>query len=272
MKKLMVLLLVLIVVSAGCISGNTSQPQTSESNKESTSTGSTTPTETTPQKEGTVINPFKAIDRIKQYTYSENSSVEMLIETETGNITEQINVSLLILENGYVDLEDKKAKIQTKTTTLPDNMTVNTTWIIIGDNVYYADDLLGIVNVKNDTLFWRINPVSLAKKLLELDPVGNYTENGTLVLVYSVPEEIILPLAEFYLSVPDTNTTVTDATAELYFTEDGFTGMKLIYGILVTTTVEDIGGEMEVTERGHWKGTIKITSINKKEEVEVPST
>lgn len=272
MRKLMVLLLVLIVVSAGCIGGKTSQLQTSESGTESTATGSATQTKTASQKENAVINPLEVIKTIKQYNYVENSSAELIIETETGGMAQQINVSLLILENGYVDLEGRKAKIQTRTTTLPDNLTINTTWVIIGETAYYVGDLGGM-SVENDTSFWSVNPVSLAESLLKLKPVGNYTENGTLVLVYSVPEELILPMAEFYFTTPDMNTTVTDATAELYFTDEEFTGMKLTYGIIATTTAEDISGEIiEVTERGYWKGTIKITSINKKEEVEAPST
>ena len=269
MRKLTVLILVLIVVSAGCVGGDTSQPQTSKADGETTSPQS--PIKTGSEKENTPIDPVKALEEIKQYSYAEDASVELDMEMKSGNFTQEANFTMIIEEMGYVDFEEKKAKIMTTTTTLPDNVTFNMSLVVVDGKVYIKD--IGERIAKNDTSFWRINPVSVARELLKLQPVGNYTENGTLVLVYSVPEELILPMAEFYFATPDMNTTVTDATAELYFTDEGFTGMKLTYGIIATTTAEDISGEIiEVTERGYWKGTIKITSINKKEEVEAPST
>jgi len=268
MKKLVVLLLTLIVISSGCIGSSThNQPAGTQSNGTATSTSSTT---TTTPREKTPINPIKAIEKIKQYTYVENASAGLNIEIKTGNLTQQINVSLIIEERGYVDFEGMKARIQTRTTTRPDNATLNTTWVVLGRKVYVES--LGNVTIENNTQFWRTNPVSLARELLKLRPIGNYTENGTLILVYSVPEELVLPLAELYFTTPEMNTTVTDATAELYFTENGFVGVKLTYEILATTTTTGIGGEVKVKEKGFWKGTVKITSINKKEEVKAPST
>jgi len=270
MKKLTVLLLVLIVISAGCIGGTTSQTQSPTASQTGATQNTSSTTSTSTPAEKTSINPFQALQEIKQYTYTENASVELRINMTAGNITQQTNVSLVIVENGYVDLDGMKARIQTRTTTLPDNVTLNTTWVVIGKKVYVEN--FGNVTVENNTAFWEVNPVSLARELLKLKPVGNYTENGTLVLVYSVPGELVLPLAELYFTTPEMNTTVTDATAELYFTENGFRGMKLTYGILATTTTNGIDGEIKVTERGLWKGTIRITSVNKKEEVKAPST
>ncbi|AHL23457.1 hypothetical protein [Thermococcus nautili] len=270
MRKLTVLLLVLIAISAGCIGGTTPQTQSPTASQTGSTQSTSSVTSTATSAEKTSINPFQALQEIKQYTYTENASVELRINMTAGNITQQTNVSLVIEERGYVDLDGMKARIQTRTTTLPDNVTLNTTWVVIGKKVYVEN--FGNVTVENNTAFWRVNPVSLARELLKLKPVGNYTENGTLVLVYSVPEELILPLAGLYFTTPEMNTTVTDATAELYFTEKGFTGMKLTYGILATTTTNGIGGEIKVTERGLWKGTIRITSVNKKEDVKAPST
>ncbi|WP_297468983.1 hypothetical protein [Thermococcus sp.] len=269
MRKLLTLLLVLVVLSAGCIGGGSNNATTVGGNTTPVKTSSTQVSTTSPKKESS-INPLKALEAIKQYTYEENATAELNIEMKTGNITQRTNVSLVVYERGYVDLEGKRARIETKTTTLPDNVTLNTTWVIIGQKVYVEN--FGNVTVENDTSFWKINPVSLARELLRLKPVGNYTENGTLVLTYSVPGELIIPLAELYFTTPDMNTTVTDATAELYFTEKGFTGMKLTYEIVATTTTAGLGGEISVREKGLWRGKIKITSVNEKKEVKAPST
>lgn len=269
MRKLLTLLLVLVVLSAGCIGGGSNNATTVGGNTTPVKTSSTQVSTTSPKKESS-INPLKALEAIKQYTYEENATAELNIEMKTGNITQRTNVSLVVYERGYVDLEDKRARIETRTTTLPDNVTLNTTWVIIGQKVYVEN--FGNVTVENDTSFWKINPVSLARELLRLKPVGNYTENGTLVLTYSVPGELIIPLAELYFTTPDMNTTVTDATAELYFTEKGFTGMKLTYEIVATTTTAGLGGEISVREKGLWRGKIKITSVNEKKEVKAPST
>ena len=269
MRKLLTLLLVLVVLSAGCIGGGSNNATTVGGNTTPVKTSSTQVSTTSPKKESS-INPLKALEAIKQYTYEENATAELNIEMKTGNITQRTNVSLVVYERGYVDLEDKRARIETRTTTLPDNVTLNTTWVIIGQKVYVEN--FGNVTVENDTSFWKINPVSLARELLRLKPVGNYTENGTLVLTYSVPGELIIPLAELYFTTPDMNTTVTDATAELYFTEKGFTGMRLTYEIVATTTTAGLGGEISVREKGLWRGKIKITSVNEKKEVKAPST
>ena len=269
MRKLLTLLLVLVVLSAGCIGGGSNNATTVGGNTTPVKTSSTQVSTTSPKKESS-INPLKALEAIKQYTYEENATAELNIEMKTGNITQRTNVSLVVYERGYVDLKDKRARIETRTTTLPDNVTLNTTWVIIGQKVYVEN--FGNVTVENDTSFWKINPVSLARELLRLKPVGNYTENGTLVLTYSVPGELIIPLAELYFTTPDMNTTVTDATAELYFTEKGFTGMKLTYEIVATTTTAGLGGEISVREKGLWRGKIKITSVNEKKEVKAPST
>ncbi|WP_297547924.1 hypothetical protein [Thermococcus sp.] len=269
MRKLLTLLLVLVVLSAGCIGGGSNNATTVGGNTTPVKTSSTQVSTTSPKKESS-INPLKALEAIKQYTYEENATAELNIEMKTGNITQRTNVSLVVYERGYVDLEDKRARIETRTTTLPDNVTLNTTWVIIGQKVYVEN--FGNVTVENDTSFWKINPVSLARELLRLKPVGNYTENGTLVLTYSVPGELIIPLAELYFTTPDMNTTVTDATAELYFTEKGFTGMKLTYEIVATTTTAGLGGEISVREKGLWRGKIEITSVNEKKEVKAPST
>ena len=270
MKKLLTMLLVLVVLSAGCLGGGSNNATTEGGNTGTPVHTTSTQVSTTSPKKESSINPLKALEMIKQYTYEENATAELDIEMKTGNITQETNVSLVVYERGYVDLEGKRARIETRTTTLPDNVTLNTTWVIIGQKVYVED--FGNVTVENDTSFWKINPVSLARELLGLKPVGNYTENGTLVLTYSVPGELIIPLAELYFTTPDMNTTVTDATAELYFTKKGFIGMRLTYEIVATTTTAGLGGEISVRERGLWRGKIEITSVNEKKEVKAPPT
>lgn len=266
MRKLVVLLIVFAVLSAGCIGS----PQKTGGSVVGNESRTTSIIQTSPVESGEKpINPKGLIDAIKQYTYTEKATVELGIEMKAGNLTQRTNVSLLIEERGYVDIKNRRARIETRTTTLPGNVTVNTTWIVIGQRVYVES--FGNVTVENDTKFWEVHPVALARKLLELEPIGNYTENGTLVLVYSVPGELVLPLAELYFTTPEMNTTITDATAELRFTRNSLKGIKLIYSVRASTTTNGLGGEIEVVEVGTWRGTIRITSVNEKEEVAPPT-
>ncbi|GAB6136610.1 hypothetical protein [Thermococcus prieurii] len=270
MKKLAILLIALLVISAGCIGSQGGEKGGSQTKSPSQTNVATTSSGHAGEKKHAEITPMAILTSIHQYTYEENASVQLRITIKTGNTTQRTNASMGILERGYVDLLGKRAKIVTRTVTKPDNVTLKMTRVIIGGTVY--TETLGRTGVSNDTSFWRINPVSLAKELLKLTPIGNYTENGTRVLVYSVPGDVLLPMARLYFTNPGMNTTVTDATAELYFSNGAFKGMKLVFSVRATAAVEGMNGKMTVIEVGSWRGTVRITSVNKMEEVKAPST
>jgi len=273
MRGLAVILIALIAVSAGCIGAQGGEkvggPTASPGHPANAATSSTSSWHAG-EKKRTEITPMAILRSIHQYTYEENASVELRITMKAGNATQTTNATMEILERGYVDLLGKRAKITTRTVTKPNDVTLNMTRIIVGNTVYI--ETLGRTGVSNDTSFWRINPVSLAEELLKLTPIGNYTENGTRVLVYSVPGDVLLPMAQLYFTNQGMNTTVTDATAELYFSNGSFKGMKLVFSVRAAAAVEGMNGKMTVVEVGSWRGTVRITSVNRREEVKAPST
>jgi hypothetical protein len=275
MRWVIGVLLTLIVLSAGCLGPgsekggsvtNSLSPLTSSIH---TSSSPSTATSTTSKPEE--IELGKILEGITSYSYSRDietkANVTILFE---DNTTHRTGFSTRIHEVGYVDLKARKAKINITSTTFPDNETLNIGEIVINDTAYM---IVGSLSRKvNSTDFWETHPLAILYGLSGTKPLAEYTENGTLVLVYSPPREPLLPLAEGYFGAGGANVTVTDAVLEVYVGDGTIRGMGLVYSVRVSTSSEGLLGKMKIFEVGTWKSAVKITSINEKEEVKPPTT
>jgi len=274
MRNALVLLLALMILASGCLGegGKTqsqvSPPSGTQSNFQTS--GRIVPSQTqTAEKVG--FSPLMALKRIERFSYVEKATVSMNITVSFANGSRSSELAIMIKESGYVDFKERIAQINTTTTTLPDNVTVTLIRTVINGTAYVSVPTGGFRRV-NDSYVWRTNPVTIAMTLVKSKPpIANYTENGTLVLVYSAKPETILPLAELYFTGPKMNMTITDATVVLYFMNGAFAGERLIYSMVATGEVSDpVLGKIRMKQLGEWEGVMKITSINEERKVEIP--
>ena len=276
MRKALAVLMVLIVLASGCLGGgNTATSQSSASPASSVTTVQSTahssaPTASTAEK--LRFSPIESLKEIKRFTYTEKASVNMTIEMSFANGSQLSNLRILVNESGYIDFEKKVAEVNTTTMTLPDNVSVTITTVVL-NGTEYVKIPAGTARMNDSLRIWKTNPVSVALAVLSSGrPVANYTEGGRLVLVYSVQPEVIIPMAELYFTGPKKNITITDATISLYFENGTFVGAKLAYSVIAVSSMEDpLLGKMTIEQRGEWKGDIRITSINREFEVRPPT-
>ena len=273
-KVLAILVITLTLAASGCIGGGTSSVTSTGHYLESSSSQSIQSPTSTQAPAKSKLNPLRAIENIRSFSYVETANVTMNVSMEIKNTSRQsTKVAMKIIEEGYVNLEEKVAQINMSTTTFPDNVTVNVERTIINDTEYIRTPM-GAVKTGDGEYIWKTNPLAIAKWLLENErPVGNYTKNGSLVLVYSANPKIITPLAKLYFTTQGMNITVLDATVKLIFKNNTISSEELVYSIKATTVTEDsLVGKILVEQRGVWKGKIEITSINEKRRIKAPST
>ncbi len=271
------LIAILIVASAGCLGGRDTttgtKPETADSihtsDINSTKTNTGIDSSSSNRKTGDV-DLESIVGKIETYSYHQNALMKLDVTTTEGNITMNTNVSMLIIENGYVDTVGRKALVNSTITILPDNLTDNMLQIVIGNKTYIKTSFG--VNEINFTTLWDSHPIKIVERAIKDRPLAKYTENGTTVFVYSLSEDVILPLAEAYLSPGDSNVTITDAVLEIRIANSTISQVKLVYSLLVRISSEGPFGHVDVVEAGTWKSTVRITSINEKREVEPPTT
>ncbi|AMQ18656.1 hypothetical protein [Thermococcus peptonophilus] len=276
-KRVMGLLVVLMTVaSAGCLGGKTTTGTTTETadsihpgNINSTKTNTDT---STPSSRGKIeeVDLESIVEKIETYSYHQDAVMKLDVTTTEGNITMKTNVSMLITENGYVDIVEKKALVNSTITILPDNLTENMLQIVIGNKTYLKTGF-GVNEIEFTTL-WDYHPLKIVERVIKDKPLAKYTENGTTVFVYSPSEDVILPLAEAYLSPGDSNVTITDAVLEIRIANGTISQVKLVYSLLVRISSDGPFGHVNVVEAGTWKSIVKITSINERREVRPPTT
>ncbi|WP_258085076.1 hypothetical protein [Thermococcus thermotolerans] len=285
-KYALVLILVLVIgFTAGCLGGGsdttTSSPAVSSSpgtttpttTSQSPTTTSQSPTET--PKEVTTDELLQWVSALNQYTYVSNATISMLVVVTQGNVSQRDNVTLNIIERGYMDFESWSAVINTTTISVPDGASTNTSRIVF-NNVTYIRTPLGWVKSDDPTtaeFVWKYNIVSLAKEYLKRTP--DERENGErLVLRYHLSDYEVRPLATMYFATtPDTEISVKDGVLELYFENGRLVGGRVSFSVSAKTSIDDPTiGKMTITQDGSWSETIRITSINEKKNVEAPST
>ncbi|MBP1911309.1 hypothetical protein [Thermococcus stetteri] len=272
-KAIGLLVAIMVVASAGCLGGKAIETNTVTGSEhagspEKTATNTNTPTGGL--KKAGDIDLDKIVGEIETYSYHHYATMDLNVTTTEGNITMQSNVSMLISEKGYVDIVRKRALVNSTVTILPDNLTENVLQIVIGNKTYLKTSFG--VNVVNFTALWDSHPLKILKETIKEKPLAKYTENGTTVLVYSPPEDVLLPLAEGYLGVSGSNLTITDAALEIRVANDTISLIKLVYSLMVKTSSDGAFGHIEVVEVGTWKSLVRITSINERREVKPPST
>ena len=286
MKRYAVPLIAILLIGlvAGCLGGNGGRtasdstssaiPSTTEK-METTTTGQPTTT-TTRTPEGPDLDELlKAVSSIGQFTYTSNATLRMLVTIEQGNTSETDNVTLNVLENGYMDYESWSAWINSTTVSLPDGARTNTSRMVV-DNVTYIQTIIGWVKAEDPAaseIVWRYSIVGLAREYLGEKPDA-IENDGILKLVYRIPDYKLRPLATVYFATsPDTVVNVEDGRLELYFRDGQLVGGRLSFSVSSETDVNDPTlGEMKITQEGTWDETFEITSINEKRKVEALST
>ncbi|ASJ08143.1 hypothetical protein A3L11_02425 [Thermococcus siculi] len=279
--------ILLIGFIGGCLGGNGETTPTATTSVHNTGssqsfTPSTTPTTTSEpttttqtQKEPDREELLKSVSEIRRFTYTGNSTLRMVVTIEQDNATETDNVTLNIVEKGYIDYESWSAWVNSTSVSLPDGARTNTSMIVL-NNVTYLSTMVGWVKTEDPAaseVLWRYNIVSLAKEFLRKKP--DSIEGGEVLrLVYLVPDYKLKDLATVYFAVsPDTRISVEKGKLELYFRDGRLSGGRLLFTVSSETHVDDPTlGEMTITQSGSWEETFEITSINEKRTVKAPIT
>ncbi|CAD5245282.1 hypothetical protein [Thermococcus camini] len=286
MKRYAFLLIVVLLTGAvaGCLGGGGSgvtPSTTTESGGTSPTTTTTQQTTTTPSQTATetpsgqdVNALLQGVSKIRQFTYTSNASLEMLVTIEGNGTSQEDNVTLHILERGYMDFESWSAWINSTTVSLPDGARTNTSRIVV-ENVTYIQTIVGWVRTEDraaSDILWRYSIVGLAREYLKEKP--DSVETGAVTkLTYSIPDYRLKPLATVYFAAsPDTVVYVKDGQLELWFSEERLIGGRLSFSVSSETNVDDPTlGKMTIKQDGKWSETFKIDSINEKRSVREPS-
>ncbi|ACJ17111.1 hypothetical protein TON_1621 [Thermococcus onnurineus NA1] len=288
-KYALVLILILLTgLMAGCISSSGSTTTSSESlpsetqtlsptttSTSTTTTPTETPTSTETSKRYDILELLQAVSEIKQFTYVSNATISMVVTVEQEGITQKDHVNLSIVEEGYMDFESWSAWINSTTVSMPDGASTNFSQVIVG-NVTYIRTIAGWIKTDDSTtskFLWEYNLVSLARKYLTRDP-DEREEGDVLTLIYYLRSSDLEPLARMYFATtPDTEISVDNGILELYFKDGELVGGKISYTVSSKTVIDDpMLGTMTITQEGSWNEVIEIKSINEKKSVKEPST
>jgi len=289
MKGYAIALIAILLIGfvGGCLGGKGETTPTATSSAYNTGssqsfTPSTTPT-TTSEPTTTTQTPkepdreelLKSVSKIKQFTYTSNATLKMVVTIDQNGSTERDNVTLNIVENGYIDYESRSAWVNSTSVSLPDGARTNTSMIVL-NNVTYLNTVVGWVKTEDPAaseVLWRYNIVSLAREFLREKP--NSIDTGEVVrLVYIVPDYKLKDLATVYFAAsPNTTVNVEKGKLELYFRDGRLSGGRLLFTVSSETHVNDPTlGKMTITQSGSWEETFEITSINEKRTVKAPLT
>lgn len=281
MKGYALPLLVILLVGAiaGCMGGGetTAKPTASivpNGTEKMETTGSPRPAVTTTRKEPDPGELLEGVRSIRRFTYNSNTSLVMTVTVEGNESSETDNVTLRIIERGYVDYDSWSAWINTTTISLPDGTGTETSRIIV-NNVTYLRTAVGWVRIDDPAaseMVWRYSIVSLARRYLAEKP-DSIEEGKILRLIYRIPDYELEPLAEAYFSASaQTSVYVSGGRLELHFRGNRLVGGRLGFDVSSVTEVSDpILGEMRITQEGSWDETFEITSVNKRIEVRPPT-
>ncbi|NJE11838.1 hypothetical protein [Thermococcus sp. LS2] len=319
MKKLGILLVGILLVGlvAGCIgekeststtstttqtpthltqATSTTHSETSETMTSSTTTTSTktmTPTETqstTPTQ--TQVKPkiytreelLENLEKIKSFTYLENTSVTFDVKIEQGNTTVNAGeVSIISKKVGYIDLEAYEADINTTMTTFPGGGSSFTRQIIKNGEVYlYANGMwqkltnetLGVPPEKLLNLTWKYNLVSLVKLYLQKEPRNATIVNGSQIFYYNISDEDLKCIIEAFLGTAENeNMTISfsNGIMEVVFKNGQLYGGRLMYNMEIRIKAQDLEGKpMEIIEIGKEYDEFVIKEVNVRKKVEAP--
>ncbi len=283
---LLVVALILIGFATGCMGqegkGGTTMVQpsgplvnvTTESQTHSQTTTSQ-PLTTGNEKTTDLKELQRAVNGIGQFAYVSNTTINMTVTLTSNKTSQSENLTLVIGEKGYIDLQAKRAWVNSTTQTPPAGPSTTMSRIVIGNTTYMhiVSGWIKLNDSRVSEMVWGFNIVALAKTYLEKKPDSIKT-GGVTVLTYRVPNYLITPLAKNYFATsPNSSVEVRDGTLELYFRGDRLMGGRLSFHVKAEAEINDnLLGKMHIEQEGSWVETVRITSINVKEEVKAPTT
>ncbi|ASJ10630.1 hypothetical protein A3L12_04615 [Thermococcus sp. P6] len=283
-RHALIILLVAIIITSGCLGGKDttgSSPAIEETKVTPSTTTTTTMETTTTQTSSPLQRPGETREKLLQevsgmerYTYTANTTISMIVVVTEENLSQRDNVTLRIIEEGYLDLESGDAWINTTTTSVPDGASTNTSRIVVGNVTYLLTPAGWVKEDPNASrLLWEYNIVSLARRYLKKEPDERET-GERLLLRYVLGGDEIEPLGRAYFAMtPDTEVEVRDGLLELYFEGGKLAGGRISFRIRTVTSINDPNlGSMTITQDGSWSQTVRITSVNERRKVEAPAS
>ncbi|WP_297421104.1 hypothetical protein [Thermococcus sp.] len=280
MKKAGMILAVILLTSlmAGCIGGKT-EVSHSPAGEISSGTPSVSSTASSKFQQYPREELLKNIKRIHQFSFLENTSVELNIVAERGNFTQNSNATAIYHRRGYIDLEGKRADINTTTITFPGGTSVFTRTIIVGGDFYVFFGGRWIKLTNNSHAFlnnilnmtWKYNIINLTGRYLLGKPFREAFKNGTQLLYYNITNEDLRTIAEAFLR-GDANPTfnVTNGVLELRFRNGVLIGGRMGYHMNVHIQGEYFGEQVNVYEAGNVYDEFVVFDINIKKRVNPP--
>lgn len=259
-----------------------------------TPTKTSTPTETqsqTPTQTQTKPKPkiytredlLKNLEKIKSFTYLENTSITFDVKIEQGNTTINAGkVSIISKKVGYMDLVNREADINTTTTTFPGGVTAFTREIIKDGEIYFYSNgvwekltnrTFGLSPDAVLNLTWEYNVVSFVEKYLKKEPFNETIENGTQIFYYNITTEDLNQLAKFFIGFKDTNITfnVSNGILEVKFKDGQLISGRIACNMWIRIITKDPQGEeVEIIETGREYEEFIVKDINVKKNVKKP--
>jgi len=273
----------MLVLASGCIS---TKSQGVSSITPSNSTGNSTRTAVTSTFKPKLYSTQELLDRvskIEEFTYLENTSMELHLVVHIGNLTQDKgNVTTLYRRLGYVDLKDREAAINTTATTFPGGARTFLREIIKNGQVYiliggswrkltnetFGINVSGILNVT-----WEYNAVSFAMKYLKRSPTNVSLKNETELLYFPITERDLMAITSTLLGHrANVSVNVTNGILELRFRNGTFVGGRLGYKVEMVIRLNTPSGEAEVHETGYSYDEFVIRDINIKKPVPIPGS
>lgn len=283
MKKAGVILVVILLASltAGCIGGK-SATGTNHSPQGKTSSGNITASSTASPKsqQYSVKELLDNIREIHQFSFLENTSIELNVTAGRGNSTQSENVTIIYHRKGYIDLTGRRADVNATTLTLPGGASLFTRSIIIGKEFYL---FIGgrWIKLTNKTvpvlpdaflnMTWKYNIVNFTERYLQKKPFKATFENRTQLLYYNITEEDLKAIAEAFLG-NNANMTfnVTRGILELRFRNGVLIGGRMGYHMTVHTWGEAVGRMVDIYETGNVYDEFVVFDINVRKRVSPP--
>lgn len=272
MKKAGMILIVILLASltAGCIGGN-SATNTTHSPKRETSSGNST---------YSVKELLENIRSIHQFSFLENTSIELNVTAGRGNSSQSENVTIIYHRKGYIDLTGKRADVNATTLTLPGGASLFTRSIILGENFYLfiGGKWIKLTNKTTPVLpntflnmTWKYNIVNFTERYLQKKPFKETFKNGTQLLYYNITEDDLKAIAEAFLGNGANMTfNVTRGILELRFRNGILIRGRMGYHMTIHTWGEVMGRRLDIYETGNVYDEFVVFDINVKKRVNPP--
>ncbi|AIU69597.1 hypothetical protein TEU_04145 [Thermococcus eurythermalis] len=249
MKRHLVVLLLIVVLASGCISGESDT---------ATNNSKTATTTLMPLKELRNYSKEELLQNLETITF-------VRFRTETTGIATTIigeanqTVSIKNVKVGYVDITNRRAEVNSTAAMGPSTLKSR---IVVTNESAYIEAMGRKENLTDpeviEGLFESINPVSIVKRaLVELEPIKTDFINGTQEFYYNLTNT--LALSEMPEAGRDGNATIK-GTAVLRF-RGGFP-VEVVFRYTLTTVSEQGGVEITTIITGTERTEIQEIKTN----------